>query len=86
VRSLLQGWLDLLVDVARDAERRFGPLGPFPPEELAALIGQAFMGGEAMLLLGFERRQWPVRGALRRLGLVIRQFEEKGASDARPPT
>jgi AcrR family transcriptional regulator len=76
VRELLQGWLDLLTSVARDAERRFGPLGPLPVDELAALIGQAFMGGEAMLLLGFDRRHWPVRSALRRIGVLIRQLEE----------
>lgn len=85
VRDLLQGWLDLLTDVAREAERNFGPLGPFTAEELAALVGQAFMGGEAMLLLGFDRRQWPVRSALRRLGTLIREFEEGGSGHARAP-
>lgn len=81
VRELLQGWLDLVTSVAREAERDFGPLGPFPAEEIGALIGQAFMGGEAMLLLGFDRREWPVRGALRRIGVLIRRLEE-GGSDA----
>ncbi len=60
VRELLQGWLALLVEITRQAEATLGALGPFPPEELAALVGQAFLGGEALLLLGFERRQWPV--------------------------
>lgn len=78
VRELLQGWLDLITGVAREAEHRFGPLGPFPADELAALIGQAFLGGEAMLLLGFNRQQWPVRGALRRVALLIRELEEGG--------
>jgi AcrR family transcriptional regulator len=76
VRDLLQGWIDLITEVAREAELRFGTLGPFPADEIAALVGQAFIGGEAMLLLGFERRQWPVRSALRRIGLLIRAFEE----------
>jgi AcrR family transcriptional regulator len=76
VRELLLGWLRLITDVVRDAESTFGPLGPFPPEELAALIGQAFMGGEAMLLLGFDRKDWPVRAALRRVGVLIRYLEE----------
>lgn len=82
VRQLLQGWLDLVTDVTREAERSFGPIGPFTPEEIGALIGQAFMGGEAMLLLGFDRTQWPVRAALRRIGVAIRQLEERGAGDA----
>jgi AcrR family transcriptional regulator len=76
IRELLQGWIDLLTTVTKEAERNFGPFGPFPAEELAALIGQAFMGGEAMLLLGFDRRDWPVRSALRRVGALIRQLEE----------
>jgi AcrR family transcriptional regulator len=80
VRDLLQGWLDLITEVAREAEDRFGPLGPFPADELAALIGQAFLGGEAMLLLGFDRRRWPVRSALRRVALLIRALEEGGES------
>lgn len=78
VRQLLQRWLDLVTDIAREAQRSLGPLGPFTPEEIGALIGQAFMGGEAMLLLGFDRTQWPVRAALRRIGVAIRQLEEKG--------
>lgn len=82
VRQLLQGWLDLVTGIAREAERSLGPIGPFTPEEIGALIGQAFMGGEAMLLLGFDRTQWPVRAALRRVGVAIRQLEERGAGDA----
>ena len=76
IRQLLIGWLNLVTDVAREAESAFGPLGPFTADELGALIGQAFMGGEAMLLLGFDRRDWPVRAALRRVGVLIRHLEE----------
>ena len=83
VRELLRGWLDLVTSVAKEAERDFGPLGPFPAEELAALIGQAFMGGEAMLLLGFDRQEWPIRSALRRVGVLIRQLEEGDGPSAR---
>jgi hypothetical protein len=81
VRELLSGWLDLLTSVVRDAERALGSLGPFTAGELAALIGQAFLGGEAVLLLGFDRSQVPVRSALRRFGLLIRALEE-GAQGA----
>ncbi len=76
VRELMLGWHKLLTSVVQDAERQFGRLGPFSAEEIAALIGQAFMGGEAMLLLGFDRREWPVRNALRRVGTLIRELEE----------
>jgi len=76
VRDLLQDWLDLITAVAREAESRYGALGPIPADELAALVGQAFVGGEAMLLLGFDRQRWPIRSALRRIGLLLRRLEE----------
>jgi AcrR family transcriptional regulator len=82
VRDMLLGWLELLTDVASAAQARHGQLGPFTAEEIAGLVGQAFMGGEAMLLLGFDRRQWPIRAALRRIGSVIRQWEQDGDADA----
>lgn len=83
VRDLVSGWFSLLVDVAREVETRYdGALGPFTAEEVAALVAQVFLGGEAMLLLGFERRQWPVRSSLRRIGVLIRALEEGGAGDA----
>ena len=90
VRELLGGWFQLLADVVREAERRHGPLGPFTAEELAALVGCAFIGSEALLLLGFDRQLLPIRSALRRVGVVLRQLEEEPApagriGDARLP-
>jgi AcrR family transcriptional regulator len=76
VRELLGGWFLLLADVAREAERRHGPLGPFTAEEVASLVTTAFIGSEALLLLGFDRQLMPIRSALRRIGLVIRALEE----------
>ena len=76
VRELLGGWFQLLVDVAREAEGRHGPLGPFTADEVAALITTSFIGSEALLLLGFDRQVMPIRSALRRIGVVIRALEE----------
>lgn len=76
VRSLLQGWVDLITAVTREAQERFGSLGPFPAEEVSALVGMAFIGAESMLLLGFDRHDVPIRSALRRFGLVLRDLEE----------
>jgi AcrR family transcriptional regulator len=76
VRELLGGWYQLLAEVAREAERRHGPLGPFTAEEVATLIGTAFIGAEALLLLGFDREVLPIRSALRRIGVLIRNLEE----------
>jgi AcrR family transcriptional regulator len=90
VRELLSGWFRLLADVVREAGRRYGTLGPFTAEELAALVGSAFLGSEELLLLGFDRQLLPIRSALRRVGVVLRQLEEEPApagriGDARLP-
>jgi AcrR family transcriptional regulator len=76
VRELLGGWVALLAEVAREAERRHGPLGPLTAEEVATLVASAFFGAEALLLLGFDRELLPIRSALRRVGVVIRRLEE----------
>jgi AcrR family transcriptional regulator len=76
VRGMLKGWYDLLTGVAREADRKFGGLGPFTPDEVATLTGLSFIGGEALLLLGFDRHQVPIRAALRRVGQLIRSAEE----------
>ena len=76
VRELLGGWFALLAEVARETERRHGPLGPFTAEEVATLVASAFFGAEALLLLGFDREVLPIRAALRRVGVLIRQLEE----------
>jgi hypothetical protein len=39
------------------------------------LVGPAFVGVEAFILLGWEDKNVPVRRALRRFGNVIRYFE-----------
>lgn len=80
VRTLLDGWHELLTSVASEAEARYGPLGPFTPEEAASLIGASFIGAEALLLLGFDRQVYPIRSALRRIAVIIRRLEEEPAA------
>ena len=75
-RSIIGGWFDLLTEVAAEAAERFGGLGPFSPVEVATLVGNAFFGSEALLLLGFDRHRLPIRASLRRLGEVIKSAEE----------
>jgi AcrR family transcriptional regulator len=75
VRQLLGGWFVLLTEVARETERRHGPLGPFTADEVATLVGTTFIGAEALLLLGFDRQVLPIRSAMRRIGVLIRQAE-----------
>ena len=76
VRSLLQGWFDLLADVARRAADRLGGLGPFTAEEVGALLGDLFLGAETMLLLGVTEDDVPHRSALRRVGRLVRALED----------
>jgi AcrR family transcriptional regulator len=78
VRSMIGGWFSLLADVARREGERTGGLGPFTPEEIAALMGLPFLGAEAQILLGFAESEMPARSALRKIGAVIRQLEEQG--------
>jgi AcrR family transcriptional regulator len=77
VRGYLGGWYGLLTDVATREAERLGGLGPFAPAEVAALMGMPFMGAEAMILLGFSEAQLPARSALRKIGALIRSFEER---------
>jgi AcrR family transcriptional regulator len=76
VVAMLNAWFSVLEGVAREAESRFGSLGPFAPADLAALIGLSFLGGEAVILLGDVEWGRRVRGSLRSVGELIRRFEE----------
>jgi AcrR family transcriptional regulator len=77
VRAGLMGWVELIADVARQAERDLGGLGPFSAVEVATLIGAAFIGVESGYLLGLEKKGAPVRQALRRVGDAIRLAETR---------
>lgn len=78
----LRGWHDLLASVARRAKTRFGGLGPFTPEEIAALAGVPFIGAEAYLLLGVPEAEMPARTALRKVGQVIKLIEEAAGDES----
>ena len=65
--------------------RRHGTLGPFTAEELATLVASAFFGSEELLLLGFDREVLPIRSALRRIGVLIRQVDERGSGHTDVP-
>jgi AcrR family transcriptional regulator len=71
----LVGWFKLLGELARRAEREFGGLGPFKADEVAALVGAAFLGAESGYLLGLEKKGLPIRQSLRRFGDLIRIME-----------
>src|SRR5258707_1162237 len=75
IRTAVMGWVDLIVGVARRAEREFGGMGPFTPEEIGAFASSAFVGAESLYLLGIEKKGPPVRQALRRNGHLVRSAE-----------
>ena len=72
----LREWLDVLTSVAGEAEGRFGPFGPLRAEDVAGLIGLAFLGGEAVILLGDPNWGRQARDWLRSVGQLIRVAEE----------
>jgi AcrR family transcriptional regulator len=80
VLRLLRVWFDILTDVAREAEERFGSLGPFSASDVAGLIGLSFLGGEAVILLGDESWSSDVRTWLRSVGSLIRTAEEAAST------
>ncbi len=79
VSAQVQGWFDLLAEVAQRVANRFGPLSPFTAEELAALAGLPFLGAEAVILLGLDESKVAGRPALRRIGELLRSLEEARA-------
>ncbi|HEX6873294.1 MAG TPA: TetR/AcrR family transcriptional regulator [Micromonosporaceae bacterium] len=78
VLALLSAWFDMLHEVALEAERRFGPIGPLSAADVAGLIGLSFLGGEAVILLGDETWARRARGWLRSVAELIRQAEDGG--------
>jgi len=77
VSTQVQGWFDLLAEVAQRVAKRFGLLSPFTPEELAALAGLPFLGAEAVILLGLDDSKIAGRPALRKIGDLLRVLEER---------
>ena len=87
VSAEIQGWFDLLAAVAQRAAERFGSLGPFTPQEVAALAGLPFLGAEAVILLGLDESKIAARPALRKIGELLRLVEEppeRGGSNEGP--
>lgn len=71
IRDGLMGWLALLQDQAEKYLASHEIVGPFNSKELAALVGAAFLGAEAAILLGLEEHGIPYRRALRRFGVLL---------------
>lgn len=73
VRGYLEGWFTLLRSVAATAMDEMGATAVLKSEHLGALVGAAFLGAEALMLLGF--RDDLMRTALRSVSDVIARME-----------
>ena len=77
VRAVLREWYGLLGGVAARAEERLGGFGPLSADDVATLVCATWLGAESMHLLGMEERELDLRGALRRVGTVLRGLEDR---------
>jgi AcrR family transcriptional regulator len=78
VRRMIGGWYGLLAEVSRREADRGADFGEFTPDEVAALMGTPFLGAEELILLGVSEAELPMRSALRKIGRLLKGFDEKG--------
>jgi AcrR family transcriptional regulator len=83
VREMVGGWYRVLGDAARREEERGADLAGFTPDEIASLMGTPFLGAEELLLLGVTETTLPIRSALRKVGVLLRQVTAPDASTKR---
>jgi len=79
VREASLGWVKLVTGVARRVEPLVGGFGAFTADEVGALVSNAFIGAESLMLIGLEREHIPIRAALRRVADLIRLLESSRA-------
>ena len=77
VRAALAHWHDVLTVLTRELVEEYGAPTPFTAEDIAALIASAFVGAEALILLGYEERIHPVRRSLRQIGETLAAQESQ---------
>ncbi len=75
MQEIFRGWLALLTGLAAEAEVKGIPHGGLSAEEIATLVGAAFIGVESWILIGLEE-EFPLRATLRKVGDLIRAAEE----------
>lgn len=75
LRDMMLGWNVVITSVAREAAERFGGLGPFTAQEVSWLVGSAFLGAEALILVESEANAEEVKASLRRVADLIRLAE-----------
>jgi len=83
VREMLGGWYRILAEVARREQAQGADFGPFTPDEVSALMGTPFLGAEELILLGVSESTLPIRSALRKIGVILRQISTPDSDPAR---
>jgi AcrR family transcriptional regulator len=86
VRGMLGGWYRLLAEVARREQEGGADLLGFTPDEVATLMATPFLGAEELILLGVTEDAQPIKSALRKVGVIMRQFaaRESDGMEKRP--
>ncbi len=82
VREMLGGWYRILAEVATREQSQGADFGPFSPDEVAALMGTPFIGAEELILLGVSESTLPIRSALRKVGVILRQMARPDSAPA----
>lgn len=77
MRKSYLGWFRLLTGVARKFEARIGGFGSLSAEDVVALVANAFVGAETLLLSGVGPEVLPIQASLRRVGALIRRLEQR---------
>ena len=77
VDAVLAAWCGVLNEVVEQAHAAGANFGPFEAADIVALVMSAFLGAESLILLGLDRDQLPIRGALRRVGGALAALESR---------
>lgn len=75
MQEIFKGWLELLAGLAQEAKAKGIPHGGLSAEEIATLVGAAYIGVESWILIGLEE-EFPLRSTLRKVGDLIKTAEE----------
>lgn len=77
VDEVLAAWSGVLTEVVEQGRAAGADFGAFGTAEIVALVLSAFLGAESLILLGLDRDQLPIRGALRRVGDALAALESR---------
>ena len=84
VRAGLIGWVDLIAEVARKAERELGGLGPFSAVEVGHSDRDRLHRRRKQVSARPGEKGLPVRQSLRRVGDALRTAEAKSSAGGEP--